>query len=155
MYLMYIKYCILVFYSSLSAHLSSLTLSLHPSLFLNPFPPLAAKIGPFITLLMLDYFTLSNARQFYSSRESSWEKGLRLNITSILPHLIEIKISYFSKLFILPQKLKVNLQWWFWKFSKQKNKGHQEDKADDYQHIYSILNVSILWFLITKPYCLG
>ena len=136
-------------------YFSILLISLCPSLFLNPSPPLAAKIRPFITLIMLDYFTLSNARQFYWSRESLWEKGLRLNITSILPHLIEIKISYFSKLFILPQKLKVNLQWWFWKFSKQKNKGHQEDKADDYQHIYSILNVSILWFLITKPYCLG
>ena len=102
MYLMYIKYCILVFYSSL------------PSLFLNPFPPLAAKIRPFITLLMLDHFTVFNARKFYSSRESIWEKGLRLNITSILPHLIEIKISYFSKLFISPQKLKVNLQSWFY-----------------------------------------
>ena len=131
MYLMYIKYCILVFYSSL------------PSLFLNPFPPLAAKIRPFITLLMLDHFTVFNARKFYSSRESIWEKGLRLNITSILPHLIEIKISYFSKLFILPQKLKVNLQWWFYQIYfpeifQKKNKGHQEDKADDYQHIYII-----------------
>ena len=32
----------------------------------------------------------------------------------------------------------------FRKLSKQKNKGHQEDKADEYQYIYNILNVSIL-----------
>ena len=142
-------------------YFSILLISLCPSLFLNPSPPLAAKIRPFITLIMLDYFTLSNARQFYWSRESLWEKGLRLNITSILPHLIEIKISYFSKLFILPQKLKVNFLWWFCQiyfseiFQKKTRATMPEDKADDYQHIYNILNVSILWFLITKPYCLG
>ena len=133
-------------------YFSILPISLCPSLFLTPFPPLAAQIRPFITLLMLDHFTLFNARQFYSSRESIWEKGLRLNITSILPHLIEIKISYFSKMYILPQKLKVNFLWWFCQiyFSEI----FQNRKTRDYQHIYNIFNVSILWFLVTKPYCL-
>ena len=145
-------------------YFSILLISLCPSLFLNPSPPLAAKIRPFITLIMLDYFTLSNARQFYWSRESLWEKGLRLNITSILPHLIEIeiKISYFSKLFILPHKLKVNLQWSFCQFYFSENVQNRKTRATKKTkqmtisiYIYNILNVSILWFSITKPYCLG
>ena len=145
-------------------YFSSLLISLCPSLFLNLSPPPAAKFRPFITLLMLDYFSLSNARQFYSSRETIWEKGLRLNITSILPRLIKMEISHFSKLFIVPQKLKENLQRWFCqifrkrfrKFSKQtKTRATKTTKQMTICiYIYNILNVSILWFLITKLYCL-
>ena len=40
-----------------------LTEPICPSLFLNPFPPKAAKSGHFVILL-------SNARRFYSSKES-------------------------------------------------------------------------------------